>query len=427
MKRYPLYKDSGVDWIGDIPNHWTISRLKNAIAYALNGIWGDEPREDGTDILCIRVADFEMKRLGVSQDNLTYRYIPIQNNNHRLLSKGDLLIEKSGGGEKQPVGRVISYELNDTAVSSNFIAKISPNRDIIHSRFLLYSFNVCYSLGINNLSIKQTTGIQNLDTTHYFNNQFCFPSISEQSQIVTFLDLKIQEIDDLIKKKQNLIELLKEELISLINHSVTKGLDHPVPMKDSEIEWLGNVPEHWEVKKIKYLSSLKSGESITSELIKSNSNYPVFGGNGIRGYYTSYTHDGNYVLIGRQGALCGNINYAFGKFWASEHAVVASLGEETNIIWFGELLKSMNLNSYSQSAAQPGLAVEMIKNLRIPVPPIEEQNAIGTFIQENKKRIESITNLNAKEVAFLDEFKTSLINNAITGKIDVRDNKISHA
>lgn len=244
MRKYPAYRDSGVEWLGEIPTHWSLSRIKNAIAYAINGIWGNEPKEDGEDIICIRVADFEMERLGVSHNNLTYRCIPIRNDDQRILRKGDLLIEKSGGGEKQPVGRVISYDLNENAVSSNFIAKISPNNDITDSGFLLYSFNVCYSFGINNLSIKQTTGIQNLDTTHYFNNQFCFPPLDEQTRIVSFLKHKTHQIDDLICKKQKLIELLKEERTALINQAVTKGLNTNVPMKDSGIDWLGEIPEH---------------------------------------------------------------------------------------------------------------------------------------------------------------------------------------
>lgn len=202
---------------------------------------------------------------------------------------------------------------------------------------------------------------------------------------------------------------------------MTKGLDPNVPMKDSGIDWLGEIPEHWEVKKIKYIAQLRSGESITAELITNEGEYSVYGGNGIRGYYNSYTHDGSHVLIGRQGALCGNINYVSGKFWASEHAVVVSTYEELNIIWVGALLTAMNLNSYSRSAAQPGLSVEMIKNLFVPVPSVQEQESIGFFIEQNDHRIENITHTIEKEIELLTEYKTSLINEAVTGGIDVRD------
>ena len=95
-------------------------------------------------------------------------------------------------------------------------------------------------------------------------------------------------------------------------------------MKDSGVEWLGEIPKNWEVKKLKYVASLKSGDSITSNNIKDEGIYPVYGGNGLRGYTSNYTHSGKYILIGRQGALCGNINYASNEFWASEHAVVVN-------------------------------------------------------------------------------------------------------
>ena len=144
---------------------------------------------------------------------------------------------------------------------------------------------------------------------------------------------------------------------------------HPYPeYKDSGIEWLGKIPTHWKAVKIKHIAYLKSGDSLTFETITDDAEYPIYGGNGFRGYTTKYTHEGVFPLIGRQGALCGNINYASGKFWASEHAVVVTPLKETNSFWLGELLRSMNLGQYSISAAQPGLAVDNIKNLVIPHP-----------------------------------------------------------
>jgi type I restriction enzyme S subunit len=157
--------------------------------------------------------------------------------------------------------------------------------------------------------------------------------------------------------------------------------------KPSNIQELGDIPKHWEVKKLKYVAFLKSGESINSESIKEYGDYPVYGGNGLRGFSNGYTHEGNYVLIGRQGALCGNINYATGKFWASEHAVVATIRNQENFEWLGELLRAMNLNQFSISAAQPGLAVERIKELMIPIPPINEQNSIAKFLDTKIQKL----------------------------------------
>ena len=140
--------------------------------------------------------------------------------------------------------------------------------------------------------------------------------------------------------------------------------------KDSGVEWLGKVPEHWEVYALKRIANLQSGDTISPDDIEEDGQYPVFGGNGLRGYTTNFTHDGTHALIGRQGALCGNINYAHGKFWASEHAVVVSTLNNVETVWLGELLRAMNLNQYSVSAAQPGLSVDIIRNLFIAVPPL---------------------------------------------------------
>ena len=176
----------------------------------------------------------------------------------------------------------------------------------------------------------------------------------------------------------------------MITQAVTRGINPKVKLKDSGINWLGKVPEHWQVKKLKYISFLRSGEFITSESIRPNGEYPVYGGNGLRGYTSSTTHSGHYVLIGRQGALCGNINYADGDFWASEHAIVCNPIQDYNVVWLGELLRIMNLNQYSVSAAQPGLSVEVIKNLKIPVPNVEEQNQIFDFLNSELERINMI-------------------------------------
>jgi type I restriction enzyme S subunit len=115
--------------------------------------------------------------------------------------------------------------------------------------------------------------------------------------------------------------------------------------KPSGVEWLGEVPEHWEILAIKRLASLQSGTGITSDSILDDGPYPVFGGNGVRGFSESFTHEGNYPIIGRQGALCGNINYASGRFWASEHAVVASPANQCEFRWLGEMLRAMNLRN----------------------------------------------------------------------------------
>jgi type I restriction enzyme S subunit len=183
--------------------------------------------------------------------------------------------------------------------------------------------------------------------------------------------------------------------------------------KNSGVEWLGKLPQHWVVKKLKWLASLQSGDFITSESIGSDGPNPVYGGNGLRGYTEAFTHEGNYVLIGRQGALCGNVNYARGRFWASEHAVVVSPCESVDTIWLGELLRSMNLNQYSVSAAQPGLAVERITDLFVPVPPLDEQKEISRLLDSETSRVDGLVGRKARFIELLREKRRSLITHAI--------------
>ena len=135
--------------------------------------------------------------------------------------------------------------------------------------------------------------------------------------------------------------------------------------KDSGIDWLlDEIPSHWEVKRIKDLCKMQSGFYISANDFQ-DEGFPIYGGNGFRGFSKDYNHNGEYTLVGRQGALCGNINYAKGRFWATEHAIVVYEKKGVNKYWFGELLRLMNLNQYSLSAAQPGLSVEKIKKLKL--------------------------------------------------------------
>jgi type I restriction enzyme S subunit len=188
--------------------------------------------------------------------------------------------------------------------------------------------------------------------------------------------------------------------------------------KDSGIEWLGKIPAHWEVKRLKRLAGLRAGMAITSESIEENGDYPVFGGNGIRGFTSSYSHEGEFPLIGRQGALCGCVNFASGKFWASEHAVVASPQPEVEADWLAYLLGAMSLNSYSQSAAQPGLAVDTISVLHAPMPAPSEQRAIAAFLDRETAKIDALATKKERVIELLQEKRAALITRAVTKGLD---------
>jgi type I restriction enzyme, S subunit len=184
--------------------------------------------------------------------------------------------------------------------------------------------------------------------------------------------------------------------------------------RPSRVEWLGDIPAHWDVVALKRAVDLRAGEAITADDFTDAGAYPVFGGNGIRGFTDAYTHEGEFVLVGRQGALCGNVNIARGKFWASEHAVVAAPREPTATEWLAGLLQTMDLNQHSLSAAQPGLAVERIRELAIPQPPLSEQFAIANFLKRETARIDALIEKKGLLIERLEEQRTVLTSRVVT-------------
>jgi type I restriction enzyme S subunit len=178
-------------------------------------------------------------------------------------------------------------------------------------------------------------------------------------------------------------------------------------------EWTRTTPRHWATKKLKHIASLRSGESITADSISEAGDYPVYGANGLRGYTSEFTHAGDYVLIGRQGALCGNINYATDKFWASEHAIVVTRKDAYDVTWLGEVLRFMDLNRLSQSAAQPGISADEVGNLELAVPPFEEQRVIATFLSRETARIDDLIAAKQRLLDILSEKRKAIIASAV--------------
>jgi type I restriction enzyme S subunit len=312
---------------------------------------------------------------------------------------------------------LVTNETNNANITANLI-RLSPRKELVLSNWLVWLMeSYRFNNELDNCSDKTT--INTIKVPNLLSISIPLPGLEEQKAISNYLNQKIFEIESLITDKEKLIELLQEKRQAIISEAVTKGLDKNVKMKDSGTPWIGEVPEGWEVKRIKNVAMLQSGEGITSERITDNNEYPVYGGNGLRGYTETYTHNGNYILIGRQGALCGNINYASGKFWASEHAVVVKPLVRLVTLWLGELLRSMNLNQYSVSAAQPGLAVDKIKNLYMPFPSFEEQQIIADFIGQKASEIDSLIQQTEAQIISLIEYRQSLISEVVTGKIMV--------
>jgi type I restriction enzyme S subunit len=220
---HPRLKPSGIDWLGEVPEHWDVDRLKWTTTGTVNGIWGDEPN-GVDDLICVRVADFDRERFVVADNPPTLRAVEENQRSGRLLRKGDLLIEKSGGGEKQLVGAVVYFDHDFSAVCSNFVARM-PIAARHSARFWTYVHAALYAGRLNYPAVKQTTGIQNLDSAAYLDTVVGFPPKDEQLAISSFLDRETGTIDGMVAKVETAIERLQEYRTALITATVTGKID----------------------------------------------------------------------------------------------------------------------------------------------------------------------------------------------------------
>jgi type I restriction enzyme S subunit len=250
MKPYASYKPSGVPWLGDVPAHWAGKRLRDCVEGCSNGVWGDDPDGGDDDIPVIRVADFDrVSRQVVEYETL--RKVDSGQRGSRALVPGDMLMEKSGGGEQQPVGMVVSYLGPEGAVCSNFVARMRSREGVV-SRFMVYLHAYLYASRVTNISVKQTTGIQNLDSTAYLSEACFVPPPDEQQAIADYLDGETARIDTLIHEKDELIGLLREARVSAVSSILLEGMARRAK-KASNTKWLGDVPASWVVCRVKHV------------------------------------------------------------------------------------------------------------------------------------------------------------------------------
>jgi len=419
LKPYAEYKESGLPWLGQVPRHWEVSRLKGRLTRNDAGVWSDKFSDNGTTVLrsTEQTVDGGWKLNAPAKILLSASQVA-----SATLAVGDLLVTKSSGSPLH-IGKtsLVNSEIADLGCCfSNFMQRLRVNT-ATDPQFAWRLLNSAIGREQFVFQTTTTTGLGNLNGTILANCWFPFPPLDEQAAIVRFLDWANGRLERAIRAKRKVIALLGEQKQAIIHRAVTRGLDPSVPLKPSGIPWLRDIPQHWEVRRLKHLAQFQSGDGITSLQIEPAGPFPVYGGNGLRGFSTRYTHEGHYALIGRQGALCGNINFAEGQFFASEHAVVPTLRSEMAVVWFGELLRLMNLNQYSQSAAQPGLAVERIKNLYAPVPPAGEQHEIVEQLESSTLPLNTTISRLEREIELLREYRTRLVADVVTGKLDVRE------
>ena len=449
FKPYPKYKESGVEWLGRVPEHWEVNRFKWSVSSCRNGIWGDEAKGDENDIPCVRVADFDRQRLRVELAEPTIRNISTTERQGRVLERGDLLLEKSGGGELNPVGCVVLYDDAASAICSNFIARMRLKSEA-DSSFCRYLHSAAYAVRLNVRSIKQTSGIQNLDQQQYLDERATFPPLAEQQVVGAFLDRETAKIDALIAEQQRLIELLQEKRQAVISHAVTKGLNPDAPMKDSRIEWLGEVPEHWEVVRLKNLVRSRNGiqmgpfGGMLKELEHEPTPYKLFGQqNTINDDFDvgqrwlteacfcslkEYELLPGDLVLTRKGAsigYCRVVPDGISKGIIDSDTIrVRVVPERISNAFAVSLMQEGYLEKeilYRQKGSVlPGLNSSVISNLSLALPPPHEQAAICHRIVTVSEEIDGLCDSAQHSIALLQERRSALISAAVTGQIDVR-------
>ncbi len=440
---YPTYQPSGVEWLGNIPKDWSVKRLKWSVDGCFNGVWGDEP--DGIDdVVCLRVADFNRDNYTISTEALTLRAIEAKQLESRKLKRGDLLIEKSGGGEKQLVGCVVYFDHEFDAVCSNFVARM-PVAEGHLPRYWAYVHAGLYAGKLNYPAIKQTTGIQNLDAALYLDTLAAYPPLAEQQQIAAFLDWKTSQIDALIAKKQALLQKLKEKRLAVITQAVTKGLNPDAPMRDSGIAWLGKVPAHWGVKRLKFVAHVGNGSTPNREdsAYWDGGTYPWLNSSVVN--QEQVTNADQFVtplalsechlprisppavLVGitGQGKTRGMATTLLFEATINQHLAYVKPDEAKASVGFLRRVFDMayahlRIESENGGSTKGAITCEQIAELPIPVPPLDEQVVISERIDMALAKLARMSDNAKSAITRLTEYRSALITAATTGKIDVR-------
>ncbi len=361
---------------------------------------GGEPYIGISDFLSEKVVDWESSRkiISVAVDKQEYRF---------RLKQGDIIFGKIGTIGVPKFVPVVPFRY---ALSANVLLlqpKVEPNflMSYLCSEFFLKSV----------YSELPSTSQAAFGINKMRRMLIPIPAPKEQTAIATALsdvDALIESLDQLIDKKRNLKQAAMQELLTGQTRLPQFALPEDGSPKGYKQSELGVIPEDWTIKSLGDLCELKSGVSITAKKIDVTGIFPCFGGNGLRGYTNKSTHDGDYVLIGRQGALCGNVLYVEGKFFASEHALVATTNKGVNPKWLAVYLERMNLNQFSESSAQPGLSAEKLKLLNLIIPTADEQMEMASILSHFDEEILALQQRRTKTQAL----KNGMMQELLTGK-----------
>jgi len=446
MKKYDSYKDSGIEWIGEIPSHWDVKKIKH-LCYVKarvgwKGLKSDEFLKEGFAYL-VTGSDFYNDTVNWKEcyqiDKDRYDDDPFIQ-----LEENDLLIKKDG-----TIGKLaIVSNLDKPACLNSGIFVIRSEDRNFTSQFLFWILKSKMFTKFNEFTSYGST-IQHLYQNVFVEFSFSLPSLAEQTAIANFLDLKTSEIDVIIADKKRLLELYEEEKTAIINKAVTKGINPDAPMKNSGIEWLGEIPEHWEVKKLKMLVS-KVGSGVTPRggssvylsigipLIRSQNVH--FDGLKLddvafiseevdEEMSNSRIQDGD-VLLNITGASIGRCYFVpdgFGRGNVNQHVCIIRPNiNEVSTVYLSLLLRSeigqLQIRLQQTGANREGLNFEQLKNFYLPVATsLNEQKSIVHHIESECSHIDFKKARTEELIELLTEYRTALISEAVTGKIKVTE------
>ena len=417
MKRYSEYKNSQLGWVGEIPEHWEVIKFHyfSQESKRKNGDDVDREMLSLSSYTGIQVKQYEYENTKRSkEESLTYFVVEP----NQLVVNPMWQIQRGIGvsylhGIVSPGYRVYYIDLE----------RLIPQ----YLHYLMRSDGYVdeYNKHIRGL----TTYDRSVRKEDFEEIGVLLPSKQEQTQIADFLDRKTGQIDELIRIKERRIELLQEQRTALINQAVTKGLDPNVEMKSSGVEWIGEIPKHWTISKVKH-----EFESLDNLRIPLNSEtrgsmelkiYDYYGASGVIDKVENYIFDEPLILIGEDGAnlYLRSTPLAFkatGKYWVNNHAHVLK-PKHGNIGYLTNMLESLDYIHYITGAAQPKLTSENLMNITVIIPPRLEQDQIANFLDRKTGQIDQLITTEQRKIELLKEYRQSLISEVVTGKIDVRN------
>ncbi|GAB0114795.1 restriction endonuclease subunit S [Acidisoma sp. C75] len=402
-----------------IPADWRRSSVSKFSHVQLGKMLQNDPSGDDDELLPYLRA-ISIAKSGLDLSHQFAMWIKPHEKEKFRLKRDDILISEGGDA-----GRTAQFTSDDEYYFQNAINRVRPlDGKQIASRYLFWWFTFLKLAGYVDL-------ICNVATIPHFTAEkvkaapFAFPSLEIQKRIAAFLDEKTAQIDGLIERKRELLERLAEKRQAIITQAVTKGLNPAAPMKDSGIDWLGQIPAHWEVRSLRYTAESlnRMRIPIAAELRKGIERvYPYYGASGIIDYVDEYIFDFPTVLVAEDGAnlLSRSTPLAFraaGKYWVNNHAHILRPTDLT--IWFcAELLAIYPLDPYISGSAQPKLTKDNLMSLPVWIPPLEEQAVIEKAVIAGLHSIGPVIEKCGASMRRLSEYRSALITAAVTGQIE---------